>query len=74
MATGTGLFTTIPGTSIMAALADEAKAYMLVKCATGVIPSGTAGYGKGCLLINTSTGALYTNQGTSSSCSFVIVT
>jgi hypothetical protein len=74
MPTGTGFFTTIPGTSVMAAQSDEARDYMFVKCATGDIPSATAGYGTGCLLIDTTTGYLWTNQGSDTSCSFVVVT
>jgi hypothetical protein len=74
MATGTGIFTTIPGTSVMVALTDESNYYMLIKCTVVNIPAATSGYGKGCICIATDSGALYTNQGTSSSCSFVVLT
>ena len=74
MATGTGIFTTIPGTSVMAALSDESNNYMLIKCTVSNIPASTSGYGKGCICQATDTGALYTNQGTATSCSFVILT
>ena len=40
------------------------------ECATGSIPSAVAGYAVGCLLIDTTTGKVYTNQNTAASCTF----
>lgn len=40
------------------------------RCPTGEIPSASAGYAIGCLLVDTTTGELYTNIGTAASCSF----
>ena len=45
--------------------------YIFVTCAgTPTIPSSTAGYAVGCLLIDTTNGDLYHNSGTTASCTF----
>ena len=73
-----------PGTSLCAPefangvtyiLNDASGDALLVKCATGDIPSAVAGYAVGCLLINVTTGALYINTGagTKLSCAFALV-
>ena len=73
-----------PGTSLCAPefasgvayiLNDAAGDALIVKCATGDIPTGVAGYAVGCLLINTSSGVLYINTGagTKLSCAFAAV-
>lgn len=64
---GTNLFT---GGTVDIALCDLAGDAMMVKCTTGNIPSAAAGYAVGCLLINTSSGTLYTNTGSNTSCTF----
>lgn len=40
------------------------------KCATGDIPSAVTGYAVGCLLTNTTSGVLYSNTGSVTSCTF----
>jgi hypothetical protein len=40
------------------------------KCATGSIPSAVAGYAVGCVLTDTTTGHVYVNTGSASSCTF----
>ena len=68
---GTNFFAPEVNTAaVQTALVDEFGNAILVKCATGSIPSGVAGYAVGCLLINTTSGVLYTNTGTVSSCTF----
>jgi len=74
MAAGTGIFTLIPGKSIYAGATDINGNYMWVYCAATYIPSGTSGYGVGCLLTDTTNGYLYINTGSSSSCSFTRIT
>lgn len=44
-----------------------------VSCTTSNIPSGAAGYAVGCTLQNSTTGILYTNLGTTTSCTFTKV-
>lgn len=70
-----------PGTSLVAPefssgvqymLIDEKGDALLVKCATGDIPSGVAGFAVGCLLINTTSGVLYYNNSVTS-CTFAAV-
>jgi len=56
--------------TVNSAFIDEYGNAILVKCATGDIPSAVAGYAVGCLLINTTTGNLYTNTGSVTSCTF----
>lgn len=49
---------------------DSSDNVILCSCATGSIPSGTAGYALGCILINTTTGVLHSNAGTTAACGF----
>lgn len=53
---------------------EDTNGANLVTAATGSIPSGKAGYNKGCLLINTTTGGLYANTGGVTSCTFSLAT
>jgi len=57
-------------TTVTNVLTDTAGNIML---AYGTLPSGVAGYSVGGLFIVTSTGILYSNTGTTASCSFVKV-
>lgn len=59
--------------SVLVAFNDESGNITKCKCATADIPSAVSGYAKGCILVNTTTGLLYTNTGTSSSCTFALV-
>lgn len=68
---GTNFFTD-KTSAIQVALTDGDDNAVFVKCAAGSIPSGTAGYAVGCMLIATDTGAWYSNTGSVTSCSFVI--
>lgn len=61
------------GTPVDKILQDDKGLLVLVRCATGDIPSAVAGYSVGCILINTTSGAIYTNTGTASSCTFATV-
>jgi hypothetical protein len=44
-----------------------------VRCTVANIPSATSGYAVGCLLSATDTGGIYTNTGTTSSCTFTLL-
>ena len=66
---GTNYFTPITS-AIDVALTDEHGNATLAKCPTASIPSATAGYAIGCILIDTTTGQLHYNTGTASSCTF----
>lgn len=57
-------------TGVKVALADEFGFGFIVKCATGNIPSGVAGYAVGCILVDTTSGTPYKNTGTTTSCTF----
>ena len=48
---------------------DDSGLVTICKCATGAIPTAVAGYAVGCVLINTTTGGLYTNN-SATSCTF----
>lgn len=61
------------GTPVDKILQDDKGLLVLVRCATGDIPSAVAGYAIGCLLVDTTTGTLYINTGTASSCTFTAV-
>lgn len=50
---------------------DSSNDVLMCKCATGSIPAAATGYAKGCLLVDTTTGRLYSNLGTTSSSSFI---
>jgi len=50
---------------------DASNNIIMCKCATGDIPSAASGYAKGCLLIDTTTGILYSNLGSTTSNLFV---
>lgn len=63
---GTNFFA--PKGSVEVALTDADGNAILAKGSS--VPSATSGYAKGCLFINTTTGKIYQNTGTSSSCSF----
>jgi hypothetical protein len=65
-----------PGTlnsdGVEVAFTDENKNAVLCKVAAGSIPSTTAGYAIGCILVATDTGAAYTNTGSATSCTFTL--
>ena len=44
---------------------------ILVRCTSASIPTSKAGYAVGCMLEASDTGFIYSNQGTTTSCSFV---
>lgn len=67
---GTNLFAPEATSAVKISLTDEFGNAILVKCATGDIPSAAAGYAIGCLLIDTTTGQSHYNIGTASSCTF----
>lgn len=67
---GTNLFIENGDTGVKTALTNDALDAVLVHATTANIPSGKAGYAVGCLLMNTTTGTLFINQGTVASCSF----
>ena len=64
--TGTGIFANSDG-NIYVGIVDESNNALFVKCATGYIPSSVAGYAMGCLLLDTTTGYVYSNTGSTSS-------
>ena len=49
---------------------DELGLVSECRCATGSIPSAVAGYAVGCVLVDTTTGYVYANTGSTSSCTF----
>lgn len=49
---------------------DELGLVSECRCASGSIPSAVAGYAVGCLLIDTTTGEVYWNIGSVTSCTF----
>ena len=53
-------------------LTNDAGDYILVRCTAANIPSAVAGYAVGCELEATDTGALYTNTGSVTSCTFTL--
>jgi hypothetical protein len=57
-------------------LARNANDYIIMVMVdlTANIPSGTAGYSVGCLLLDSQAGVIYSNQGSVTSCSFVAAT
>jgi hypothetical protein len=69
---GTNWFAALGDTVEVALTNDDGNA-MLAKCLVGDIPSSVAGYGKGCLLIDITNGALYINTGSATSCTFQLV-
>lgn len=56
--------------NVNVSLTNDAGNAMRVSCATASIPSAVSGYGVGCTLQDTTTGILYVNTGTTSSCTF----
>ncbi|MEM5785005.1 MAG: hypothetical protein QW469_00500 [Candidatus Aenigmatarchaeota archaeon] len=64
---GTNFFTPKSST-IEVALTDNDGNAILAKGSS--VPSAVSGYAKGCIFINTTTGKIYQNTGTNSSCSF----
>lgn len=70
MSKGTSNF---DGQTVSVDRADENGNVILCKCATGSIPSAAAGYAVGCILIDTTTGLLYSNTGSVTSCTFTSV-
>lgn len=52
---------------------NPAGDWIFVRCATANIPASAAGYAVGCILVDTTTGAIYKNVGTNTSCTFVSV-
>lgn len=68
---GTNLLTDNGDASVQTSLIDESGNAVMARCAsTATIPSGKAGYAVGCLLTNGTTGTLFINQGSTTSCSF----
>ena len=53
-------------------LVDDTNGANLVTSAATAVPSGKAGYNKGCLLIETTNGYLYQNTGSVTSCTFTL--
>jgi hypothetical protein len=53
-------------------LLDDTNGANLISCAATAVPSGKAGYNKGCLLIETTNGYLYQNTASVTSCTFTL--
>ncbi|MEI6532496.1 MAG: hypothetical protein WCO06_01510 [Candidatus Roizmanbacteria bacterium] len=70
MKIGTNYWTKAAGSNIEFAFHDGSGNSTKVRCATADIPSAATGYAIGCMLVDTTTGELYTNIGTATSCSF----
>lgn len=54
-------------------LANPAGHTILARCTVANVPSGVAGYAKGCIIQATDNGAVYSNTGTTSSCTFTLL-
>lgn len=59
--------------TVKVALTDNFGNADLVRCAVASIPSAVAGYAIGCILKATDTGGIYTNTGTTTSCTFTLL-
>lgn len=70
---GTNYYTDTGDTGVQVALADASGLALDCKATTANIPSGKAGYQKGCLLHNLTSGSLMVNTGTTTSCTFISV-
>ncbi len=70
---GTNQFVPI-STGLEGAFTNNAGDWVFVRATTVAIPSATAGYAIGCTLQNATSGSLFINQGTTTSCSFRDVT
>ena len=68
---GSNFFTPINST-VDGALTDENGNWRLIKCTVAHLPSAVAGYAIGCVAM-TEAGALYSNTGSATSCTFTIV-
>lgn len=58
------------GSDTTVKIAEKDSAGKITRATCTTVPSATAGYAVGCLLINTSTGQLYVNTGSATSCTF----
>ena len=56
------------GVSVL--IEDSSGNALLIQAATASVPSAKKGYAKGCMCINTTTGALTINTGSTTSCTF----
>lgn len=70
---GTNYFTENGDTNVKTALIDENGNAMLVMSPSANVPSAKAGYGIGCLLLNTTSGSPFVNVGTATSCTFLAI-
>lgn len=68
---GTNYYTDTGDTGVQVSLCDSAGFALDCKASTANIPSGKAGYQKGCILHNTTSGSAMVNTGTTASCTFV---
>ena len=72
---GTNLLVDNGDASVQTALTNEVGDAIFARClTTATIPSAKAGYAIGCLLTNGTTGSLFINQGSATSCTFRDVT
>ena len=68
---GTNFLTDNGDASVQTSLVNEVGDAVMARClTTATIPSAKAGYAVGCLLTNGTTGSLFINQGSTTSCSF----
>lgn len=59
-----------PGETTTVTVLEYDSSDLVLKCSGASVPSSEAGYAVGCEFINTSTGHLYVNQGSTTSCTF----
>ena len=71
---GTNFFIDNGDTGVKTALTDDNGDAVLVRSTTANIPSAKTGYAIGCLLMNVTSGSLFINQGSNTSCTFRDVT
>lgn len=66
-------FYTPKNTTVNVAFTDNSDNATAIECTTANLPSGVAGYAVGCVARATDTGLLYTNTGSTTSCTFTAV-
>ncbi len=67
---GTNFFNDNGDTGVKTALTNDNGDAILTSATTANIPSAKTGYAVGCLLMNITTGSLFINQGSNTSCTF----
>lgn len=70
---GTNFSDAVPGATVTHYLTNSSGDWILARCAVASIPASAAGYAKGCLIQASDTGGIYTNTGSATSSTFVLL-